>query len=71
MWKGSPASSRPATPQQGGLRIPPPVQRFLECSHDELRIGEVADLLKEYRRLVEAVRVVGGFSTESEEGVHY
>jgi len=62
--KGSPPASsrsslRPATPQQGvpGLRIPPPVQRFLECSHDELRIGEVPDLLKEYRRLVEAVRV--------------
>jgi hypothetical protein len=33
-----------------------------------MRIGEVADLLKEYRRLVEAVRVVGGFYTESEEG---
>jgi hypothetical protein len=32
-----------------------------------LRIGEVEDLLKEYRRLVEAVRVVGGFSTELEE----
>jgi len=59
------SGSRPATP---GLRIPPPVQRFLDCSYDELRIGEVEDLLKEYRRLVEAVRVVGGFSTELEEG---
>ncbi|KAF8334397.1 hypothetical protein F5887DRAFT_1139443 [Amanita rubescens] len=73
--KGSPSASsrnslmatgsRPVTP---GLRIPPPVQRFLDCSCDELRIGEVEDLLKEYRRLVEAVRAVGGFSIEPMEG---
>ncbi|KAF8624192.1 hypothetical protein AX17_007181, partial [Amanita inopinata Kibby_2008] len=57
-------SSRPATPQ-GNVRLlltlAPPVQRFLECAPDDLRISEVGELLREYRRLVEAVRAVGGF----------
>ncbi|KAK2463855.1 hypothetical protein APHAL10511_004160 [Amanita phalloides] len=47
--------------KEGGL-ITPPVQRFLDCAPDELRIGEVVELLGEYRRLVDAVRAMGGFA---------
>ena len=58
-------TSRPTMPQGGAWRIaPPPTQRFLECSADDLKIGEVAELLKEYRRLVEDVRMIGGFMEE-------
>ena len=63
------ATSRPATPQGGAWRVAPPsTRRFLECSADELKIGEVAELLKEYRRLVEDVRMAGGF-LEVDDGV--
>jgi hypothetical protein len=43
-------------------KIPPPKQRFLECSSQDLRISEVDELLSEYRRMVEAVRALGGFT---------
>jgi hypothetical protein len=59
--------SRPTTPQGGAWRIAPlPTRRFLECSADDLKIGEVAELLKEYRRLVEDVRMVGEFLEEED-----
>ncbi|ESK85080.1 guanyl-nucleotide exchange factor [Moniliophthora roreri MCA 2997] len=45
-----------------GLRLAPPNKRLLECTDaDELRLKDVAELLKEYKRLVEGVRSVGGF----------
>jgi len=44
-----------------GNRLPVPNQRFMECNVEELKISEVAELLVEYRRLVEAVRNLGGF----------
>lgn len=38
-----------------------PVQRFLECDVGDLRIGEVGDLLAEYRKLAaELERLSGG-----------
>ncbi|KAF5362430.1 hypothetical protein D9756_002756 [Leucocoprinus leucothites] len=44
------------------LPLPQPNKRFMECaSVDELSIGEVRELLSEYRRLVEGVRELGGF----------
>ncbi|KAH9479835.1 Vacuolar protein sorting-associated protein 9A [Psilocybe cubensis] len=55
----SPVSSRAASPIP--LRLPPPKQRFLECNPDDLRLSEVGELLREYRRLVEGIRTVGGF----------
>jgi len=33
----------------------------MECNVEELRISEVAELLREYRRMVEAVRTLGGY----------
>ncbi|KAF7366362.1 VPS9 domain-containing protein [Mycena sanguinolenta] len=59
----TPVSSRPSSPAMigGGLRLPPPNPRFLDCAADDLRLAEVAELLREYRRLVEGVRAVGGF----------
>ncbi|KAF8632079.1 hypothetical protein AX15_002055 [Amanita polypyramis BW_CC] len=64
VYTNSSPPSRPTTPQDTMIplvQVSPPVQRFLECSPDDLRVGEVAELLREYRRLVEVVRVMGGF----------
>jgi len=55
----TPLSSRAASPVL--MQIAPPVQRFLECGEDDLRVSEVRDLLLEYRRVVEGMRVLGGF----------
>ena len=56
---GTPLSSRVPSPVP--MRIAPPVQRFLECSEEDLRVSEVRDLLREYRRVVEGMRALGGF----------
>ncbi|KAL0065060.1 hypothetical protein AAF712_007896 [Marasmius tenuissimus] len=66
------ASSRPQSPvpQPVSLRLAPPSQRLLECtSADELRLKDVAELLREYKRLVDGVRSVGGFVEDVEAGV--
>ena len=33
----------------------------MECTEQDIRVSEVDELLREYRRLVDAVRSVGGF----------
>ncbi|KAF9218111.1 hypothetical protein BS17DRAFT_811817 [Gyrodon lividus] len=43
------------------IHLPAPNRRFLECTEQDLRVSEVGELLQEYRRLVEAVRSIGGF----------
>lgn len=58
----TPSSSRGASPV--AIRISPPNPRFLECAADDLKVGEVGELLREYRRLAEAVRAMGGFLDE-------
>ncbi|KAA1468993.1 hypothetical protein DENSPDRAFT_795350 [Dentipellis sp. KUC8613] len=55
----TPVSSRAHSPVQG--RLPPPSKRFMECTEDDLKVSEVAELLREYKRLVEGVRAIGGF----------
>lgn len=55
----TPTSSR--APSPAPMRIAPPVQRFLECSEEDLRLSEIKDLLREYRRVVEGMRALGGF----------
>ncbi|KAJ7726927.1 hypothetical protein B0H16DRAFT_1591785 [Mycena metata] len=59
----TPVSSRPSSPALIGigLRLAPPNPRFLDCAADDLRLVEVAELLRDYRRLVDGVRSVGGF----------
>jgi hypothetical protein len=42
-------------------QLPPPNRRFLECTEQDIKVSEVGELLHEYRRLVEAVRSIGGF----------
>ena len=62
-------TSMPTMPQGSGGAwrvLPPMTQGFLECSADDLKIGEVAELLREYRRLVEDVRMAGGFLEEED-----
>jgi hypothetical protein len=56
----TPLSSRPTSPVLLP-RIPPPSQRFLEAAADDLRLSEVKELLREYKRVVEGLRAVGGF----------
>ncbi|KAG0701109.1 hypothetical protein DFH29DRAFT_580744 [Suillus ampliporus] len=55
----SPASSRAPSPIS--MRLLAPNKRFMECTEDDLRVSEVGELLREYRRLVEGVRAMGGF----------
>lgn len=55
----TPVSSRAASPI--AIRISPPNPRFLEATADDLRVSEVGELLREYKRMVEAVRAMGGF----------
>jgi hypothetical protein len=60
-----PPSSGRQSPVPGAagavLSLAPPIQRFLECAEDDIRVSEVRELLREYRRLVEGVRAAGGF----------
>ncbi|EJU03535.1 hypothetical protein DACRYDRAFT_114918 [Dacryopinax primogenitus] len=42
-------------------KIHGPSTRFMECSPDDLRLSEIGELLREYRRVVGALKVVGGF----------
>ncbi|KIY50238.1 hypothetical protein FISHEDRAFT_71849 [Fistulina hepatica ATCC 64428] len=60
-------SSKTSLPSQNpypDLCLAPPNERFLQCSADDLRLAEVGELLKEYRRLVEGIRSVGGFTDD-------
>ncbi|TFK39557.1 hypothetical protein BDQ12DRAFT_682001 [Crucibulum laeve] len=59
---GSPTSSRPESPVS--IRMAPPIQRFVDCTVDDLKLSEVGELLRDYRRLVEGIRAVGGFIEE-------
>ncbi|KAI8985598.1 hypothetical protein BD414DRAFT_59587 [Trametes punicea] len=58
----SPVSSRAQSPI--AIRIAPPNKRFLSCTEDDIKVSEVGELLREYKRLVEAVRAMGGFNEE-------
>ena len=63
MLHDSPSSSRAASPV---IRIDPPNTRFLEATEDDIKVSEVGELLREYKRLVEAVRAMGGFHDDSD-----
>ncbi|TRM66871.1 hypothetical protein BD626DRAFT_484068 [Schizophyllum amplum] len=69
-YTGLPATSI-GTSQTGlispsALRLAPPRARFMTCTPDDLRLVEVAELLRDYRRIVEGVRNVGGFVGDSQ-----
>lgn len=55
----SPASSRAHSPIS--IRLPAPNKRFMECAEDDLKVSEVGELLREYRRLVQGVQAIGAF----------
>ncbi|KAH7919350.1 hypothetical protein BV22DRAFT_1123345 [Leucogyrophana mollusca] len=55
----TPGSSRAQSPIS--LRLPPPNRRFVECAEDDIKVSEVGELLREYKRLVEGIRAMGGF----------
>ncbi|KAG8733291.1 hypothetical protein FRC11_007406 [Ceratobasidium sp. 423] len=45
------------------FQIPPANSRFLECSADDLRLSEVAELLADYKRIAAGMQAMGGFSS--------
>ncbi|KAK1780324.1 hypothetical protein QBC45DRAFT_409024 [Copromyces sp. CBS 386.78] len=52
----------PALPPKETPKIEPPIKRFMEIENPaDLRIGEVLDLLRDYRRLAGALKDVGAF----------
>ncbi|KAI0630746.1 hypothetical protein C8Q77DRAFT_1063148 [Trametes polyzona] len=58
----SPTSSRAQSPI--AIRISPPNPRFMTCTEDDIKVSEVGELLREYKRMAEAVRAMGGFHEE-------
>ncbi|KAI0326980.1 hypothetical protein GY45DRAFT_1373528 [Cubamyces sp. BRFM 1775] len=58
----SPVSSRPQSPI--AIRVSPPNKRFLTCTEDDIKVSEVGELLREYKRLAEALKAMGGFHEE-------
>jgi len=53
--------SFPSPSPMMSMQLPPPNRRLLECTEQDIKVSEVGELLQEYRRLVEAVRSIGGF----------
>ena len=58
----TPVSSRAPSPV--AIRISPPNPRFLTCTEDDIKVSEVGELLREYKRLAEAVQAMNGFHDE-------
>ena len=56
----SPVSSLEPSPV--AIRIAPPNPRFLACTEDDIKVSEVGELLREYKRMAEAVKALGGFA---------
>ncbi|KAL5537087.1 hypothetical protein ACEPAF_910 [Sanghuangporus sanghuang] len=66
----TPVSSRTSSPVPSAHRtsftpLAPPSRRFLECTAEDLKMSEIPELLREYRRLVEGVRNMGAFDEHS------
>ncbi|KAJ8694979.1 hypothetical protein PTI98_007609 [Pleurotus ostreatus] len=59
-YTSGPHGSGPSSPV-GSLRLAPPNPRFLQCTEGDLKISEIGELLREYRRLANGIRAVGGF----------
>lgn len=52
----------PALPPKETPKVEPPIKRFMEIQNPaDLRIGEVLDLLRDYRRLAGALKDMGAF----------
>ncbi|CAE6426175.1 unnamed protein product [Rhizoctonia solani] len=65
---GAPSTTDPQVPSPASsiaprFQIPPPNSRFLECSVDDLKLSEVAELLAEYKRIAAGMQAMGGFSS--------
>ena len=55
------AAALPPKPQ-----IAPPIKKFMELQNPaDLRIGDVLELLRDYRRLASALKDVGAFKESS------
>ena len=48
--------------QSSSIKALPPIQRYIDVSSaEDLKIGEVADLLDDYKRLADALKTMGAF----------
>jgi hypothetical protein len=55
----------PALPPKAISKIAPPNKRFMEIqTPGDLKLGEVLDLLRDYRRLAGALKDIGAFETK-------
>ena len=55
-------SSSPIKAPATDIKTLPPIQRFMDISDaQELRLGEVSDLLRDYKRLANALHILGAF----------
>jgi hypothetical protein len=55
----------PALPPKAIPKIAPPNKRFMEIqTPGDLKLGEVLDLLRDYRRLAGALKDMGAFETK-------
>ena len=52
-------TSRPSSPMPFDRSAP--IRRFLECSLDDLRMSEIPELLRDYRRLADILSSIGAF----------
>ncbi|KAL9100645.1 MAG: hypothetical protein Q9163_003993 [Psora crenata] len=60
--QGQQSSSSPDKGTPAGTKTLPPIERFMDIvDAKELRLGEVSELLQDYKRLAEALRVMGAF----------
>lgn len=58
----SDSTAPPSASKQSGSKVAAPVQRFLDLGDPgDLKIGEVAELLNDYRRLAGALKHLGAF----------
>ena len=55
-------SNSPSKPAVAGMKTLPPIRRFITMTDaQELKLGDIPDLLQDYKRLAEALRTMGAF----------
>ena len=55
-------SSSPVKPSTVAIKTLPPIQRFIDApGPEDLKMGDVPELLQDYKRLAEALRTLGAF----------
>ena len=62
LQQAPPTKSDAINAQKLSIKALPPIQRFLDIAGaEDLKVGEVAELLKDYKRLAGALKNMGAF----------